>query len=402
MGRIEDFLNLYTKQNTKSVYRAGIYEFFDFVYGKVRKGRRVTREERKKYEDLADQYFNEDRNFFDDVIRFGVYLNEKPPYTAKSYLQAVKEFFVENGIEFSQKELKRIRFKLPKGNSQTEEKTFDHTTLRTILKHSDLKMRALILVLASSGMRVGELLQVRLDDLELDKDPPRINIRREYTKTGERRVTFITKEAKEALLEWLKVREDYLRASINKNKGLRGVVNAGEKSLEDQRVFPFDLRTVELAWQNTLKRAKLLTKDEKTNRVQYRIHGLRKFFRSRLPEKVPIDIVEALMGHSAYLSEAYRRYTEKQIEEHYLKGEHLLTIERSEDVEKIQKKTDELEKSLENNRKLIEDLILENRELKKIVSFYENALEKLAEMALKDGGALEEFKRLLKEKEERE
>jgi len=48
---------------------------------------------------------------------------------------------------------------------------------------------------------------------------------------------------------------------------------------------------------------------------------------------VPVDIVEALMGHEGYLTEVYRRYTERQMTEYYLKGEHLLTISQSQSIE---------------------------------------------------------------------
>jgi integrase len=56
-------------------------------------------------------------------------------------------------------------------------------------------------------------------------------------------------------------------------------------------------------------------------RLQYRIHGLRKFFRSQLALSCPVDIVEALMGHEGYLTDAYRRYSRKQMAEYYLKAE---------------------------------------------------------------------------------
>lgn len=76
MGKIKEFLDLYINKNSKSVYRSGILTFFDFVYGKVRKGKKATKEEFKRYEELAERYFSEDRDHFDDLLRFSVYLHK--------------------------------------------------------------------------------------------------------------------------------------------------------------------------------------------------------------------------------------------------------------------------------------------------------------------------------------
>ncbi|HID43654.1 MAG TPA: site-specific integrase [Archaeoglobaceae archaeon] len=85
----------------------------------------------------------------------------------------------------------------------------DHETLRTILQHMDVKGKTLVLMLASSGMRIRERLQIRLEDINLETDPAEIVIRGENTKTEEQRDVFISREAKQMLKEWLKVRESY-------------------------------------------------------------------------------------------------------------------------------------------------------------------------------------------------
>ena len=54
-------------------------------------------------------------------------------------------------------------------------------------------------------MRIGEALQLELDDLNLNSYPAKIYIRGEYTKSGNPRIAFIFSEAKEAVEEWLKI-----------------------------------------------------------------------------------------------------------------------------------------------------------------------------------------------------
>jgi FtsZ-binding cell division protein ZapB len=114
--------------------------------------------------------------------------------------------------------------------------------------------------------------------------------------------------------------------------------------------------------------------DKSTKRKTLRIHQMRKFFRTQLGDKV--DKVEALMGHEGYLTNAYRRYTNKQLAEYYLKNERLLYISMSdEDIEEVknqlEKKFDSETKDIKaahtKNADAIGTMYLEINELKKEV-----------------------------------
>ncbi|RLI80797.1 hypothetical protein DRP04_07550 [Archaeoglobales archaeon] len=363
---VSEFLELYGKENTKAVYRAGLKRFFKGIYG-----------EDEDVDKLAERYLSDGRNHFQDLLKFAASLSDRPPITARSYFSGVKEWLAMNDITFTERQLKMARNKLPKGNARTVEDEIDPAKLRKILQHLDVKGRALVLVLASSGMRIGEALKITIDDLKLDREPAEITIRGEYTKTGEQRYVFISREAKEALIEWLKVREDYLRQAKNKNKGLIKKGKAKAKNVEDDRVFPFSVEVANQTFSKALKKAGLLKVDKTTGRKKLHIHMLRKFFRSQLAQKVPVDIVEAMLGHSGYLTEAYRRYTKKQMAEFYKQGEDLLTINMPEDIREIR---NEFREKMEKQRELIEDLILENRELKRRMAEMEKSVMELEKM----------------------
>jgi integrase len=369
MGRIEEFLKMYSAEATRRTYRTAIFDFLDHVYGRIRKGKRVRKEEMEKYEEAAENYFSEPRDFFKDFLSFVSSVDEAPT-GARAKINGVKEFLIFNGIEFTQKQLRQIRGKMPKGKTaRTAEKDIDHEVLRKVLMHTDVKGKALILTLASSGMRIGECLQVKLSDVDLSKEPARIVVRGEHTKSGDTRTVFVSKEAKQALKEWLKVRSSYLRSAANRNKGL-----GGSKQVEDERLFPFSYNTANEIWENALKKAGLLEKDASTGWNRYRIHGLRKFFRSQLALACPVEIVEALMGHEGYLTEAYRRYTINQMAEYYKKAEHLVTIQIPREIAEI---GSEFRQELDKNRKLIEDLIIENREFRRKNAELEERLKKV-------------------------
>ncbi|MCZ7401226.1 MAG: tyrosine-type recombinase/integrase [Candidatus Methanoperedens sp.] len=219
MKSLSEFLELYPKRNSKLVYRAGIHAFLEFIYGSHRDGVKATKSEMAGFETLAKQYFSEKRDYADDLIRFAASLHTKPPMSAKSYMAGVKEYLGYNGVELTVRQLKTIRLKLPKGSARTIEKDLDIEAINKVLQHTDIKGRSLILTLASSGMRIGEALQITLDNVDLKAKPAAITVRGEYTKTGEQRLVYVSGEAVEALTEWLKVRENYLRQLLIKIGG---------------------------------------------------------------------------------------------------------------------------------------------------------------------------------------
>ncbi len=385
MKGIAEFLELYSKRNSKLVYRASVHLFLEFVYGDKRNGIKSTKTQMVEFEKLADQYFREKRDYADDLIKFAAFLHSRPPKTAKTYIGGVKEYLGYNGIELTQRQLKAIRLKLPKGNARTVEKDMDSAIISKILQHTDLKGKALILTLASSGMRIGEALSITIDDIDLAAKPATILIRGEYAKTGEHRLTYASREAVESLDEWLRVRVQYLKAAMNKNNGL---VNSGigkTKNENDNRVFPFSQAVAEYLWNNAVNNAGLLSVDKGTNRKQLRIHQLRKFFRSQLALDCPVDIVEALMGHEGYLTEAYRRYTKAQMAEYYLKNEHYITIAQNQSVEAIKKEiTNEMNEAIKGLVVENQGLQSKNKALEDKLTRLEKVVKVVAKVAMED------------------
>ena len=398
MPILEDFLKNYSNKSTLIMYRSAIFKFIEFVYEMKRTRVRLTNEERAKHEKFVDKYFSDERDTAKDLLSFVVSMNgATPPQTAKTYYSCVKEFVLYNGKELSHREIKTIKNKLPRGNARTEETDLDNTLINQITEHMDIKGKALVLMLASSGMRIGEALQLDLNDVDMSTTPTLIKIRGEYTKTGNQRQTFISKEAKTALDEWLKVRSSYIKSSLNRNKGLVKSGIGTAKSEDDNRLFPFSYSVAEQMWKNALKKSKNYHSDESTGRKTVRIHALRKFFRTHLAIGCPLDIVEALMGHEGYLTDAYRKYNTNQLGEIYLKYEHLLYISMPEDIQKLKSEfTDELNNTKDalcHNRTQVEGLITENAELNKEVQELKKSLESIAKFVKlpKDPDLIDEF-----------
>ncbi len=223
------------------------------------------------------------------------------------------------------------------------------------------------MMLASSGMRIGELLELKVGDIDLAADPARISIRGEYTKSGNPRITFVSAETKEFIEKWLPQRAGYIENSSEKTKK-----TLGYDKVAGDRLFPFSKNVAQEIFNNAVKKVPgLFQKDPSTGRATLHPHVMRKLFRTLLG-KINVDLTEALMGHEAYLTSAYRRYTVDDIAKFYSDNEHVLAVfsdqthvaklktdldERDKLIGgtllRMQAKSDEQEKSIEQLRSLM-------------------------------------------------
>jgi integrase len=361
MFKVKNFLDNYPNPSTNRNMRIAITDFFKATYGEAK---------RKQLDALAERYFSEKRDYEEDIQKFMKSLNGAAPLTIKLKVSNIKTFLLENDIELPQKFWNKINRRIKGSRALTLDRIPTNTELKQLLLHMPIQGKAAYLCLESSGMRIGELLKSNIDDLYLTENPARIQIRGEVTKTGNSRHAFFSREAQEALVEWLKVREEYLKAAVAKS-------HLYKKSLEDKRVFPFDPRTAYSIWTKALHKSGLNGKDKSTGREKIHPHVLRKFFRTRLGAVIPVDVIEALMGHERYLTEVYRMYSLEELRKFYLKGESALLIftdaaevtklrqEVEEHAHKIQKEVDERNRSLQS---LVNGLTTENLEVKSKVA----------------------------------
>lgn len=345
-------------------------------------------------DDIAEKYFSQKRDYQKDIRNFLTSLNGSAPLTIRLKLSSLKTFFIENEVELPLKFWRMINRKIKGSRALTLDRIPTKSELKQILMHMPIQGKALYLCLASSGMRIGELLQTNIDDLSLNEEPAHVQIRGEITKTGNSRHAFFSRETKEALVEWLKVREDYLKAAIGKS-------HLYDKVSVDPRLFPFNESTAYSLWKKALHKAGLNGRDKSTDRERLHPHVLRKFFRTRLGAAgIQIDVVEALMGHKGYLTEVYRKYTVQDLAKFYLKGEPaLLVFTDTQKVVELQKAIEEKNLELQKNIKekntrlqvLFNSLAIENQNMKSEI--FETKKE-MHELSLKVKSLIEKLEKI--------
>jgi integrase len=371
--------------STVSGYRTAISQFMKFVYPEMKK---------EDLEVTVEKYFSENRNYHNDFKKFiqGT-LTEKPPLSALQTFNQIFNFFALSDVVFSQKERNLLMNQLPTGGVETQESELNHDDIKNILQHCDTMTKSIVLCCATGGLRIGEALNLRCEDIDLKSIPAVISIRQKAringktkkTKTGEQRYSFISSEAVAAVREWVKVRGEYLHAASKRGQNFK--TKKAQVSAEDDRLFPVSDQTVNEAFRDAV--VKVYGKNEvdpTTGRSTHHLHQLRKFFISQcsLPP-LNLDIANFFAGHVTPLTKTYQQLGKKQMSDYYLKAETKLLIETPAEIRETATTTKKEIHAL-NGMQLtaqsqIISLMLEKDQLREKVKEQEQKIKDLSESA---------------------
>ncbi|MBI1978534.1 MAG: site-specific integrase [Candidatus Aenigmarchaeota archaeon] len=221
------------------------------------------------------------------------------PKTVGAWSAALRKFLLANGIELKN----TTQIKIYNIHEDTLPSRDD---LKKILSSCSLRTKTIILLLSSSGLRVGELRNLKISDIDINSEPGVVRIKGLTAKERKSRTTFFSNEAKQALLQYLDHRK-----------------NNGHQLTDDSFMFTtndgsqMSYQNLQFILNNVFK--KVSKKEGK--RYGLHAHSLRKFFKTQLISAgVPGPIVDRLAGHARYLSREYELYTEDQLKEWFLKG----------------------------------------------------------------------------------
>jgi integrase len=320
--KIDDFLSNFTSSSTIRGYRCHLKNFFEVIdknpddyivdIRKLDNGNRI---------DALDEYEKDIKKFWHWLIE-----NKRSPKTISNSIGAIKIFLKQYRIRLDDIVWENIRRRGLGARPVVEEIPVTPDILKQILLHGDAKARAMFLVMSSSGLRIGELVKLKIEDVDFNSEPTKIKVKYrgiDTVKTKTSRNTYISNEATYALKEWLKIRQKSLNLAEKRTNLPHVKIN-----LKDDRVFPFHTSNVRKIWNGLTKKAEFSEKDTNTignDRYKVHPHLLRKYFRTYF-SKHDRDIAELLMGHEGYLSRHYVRLTEEEIKREYLIGMKYLQV----------------------------------------------------------------------------
>ncbi|MBI1663019.1 MAG: tyrosine-type recombinase/integrase [Nitrosopumilus sp.] len=258
-------------------------------------------------------------------------------------LFALQSFCDANDIEGVN--WKKIRRLLGKKQKPKKSRPFTTDEIKLMLGVTkELRSKAILLFLSSSGVRREALTELKIGHLkEMPNDCLAVTV---YADTDEEYITFINKEAKEALTRYFEKRK-----------------KDGESLDPDHPVFRTKYTLAiskpkvvsEKTVSNLVHRAKTNSGINLNDEANMLCHAFRRRFNPilKLNNNANNPLIERLMGHDMKLDNAYFQPTIENLFEEYQKGVSNLVIDDKERVleekKKVEQEKEELIKIKEEN-----------------------------------------------------
>jgi len=171
--------------DTKNAYRTALKKFTEFLrikYNYSLEQLLSLVSEKLDPLDVLDEFYTFLSNYQTRTKRNG-YSSE----AINSYIRIAKDFLNHQGCKIYNEDMK-MKFRLPKRTSAYQ-RGLTREAINRVIRFANPKLSTIILMACSSGMRIGEIIQLKLSDVDLSTTPVTITIRAETTKTRETRLT---------------------------------------------------------------------------------------------------------------------------------------------------------------------------------------------------------------------
>lgn len=392
--RIENFLQkkfrLSRSYSTKESYDTGLRKFIKFVDQKYNSTLDILVLQIKETHEIDPIQVLDD--YYSYLSSYKIEGSSKTGYsrtTIKHYITVAKEFLNNEGCKIYNEDVKQ-RFRLPRINA-VYEKGLTKQIINRLIQLANPKLATVILIACSSGMRISEITQLKLSDINFETNPTTITIRSETTKTRQTRITCLTSEATLALKDYLKQYlgwqendkvdqyiflntheekiyniECKLAENSHQNALFRGQDKKRIKYLRNQcetldkeELYSKSVKTARNSLENQLRKIidsipELKMKNE-NGRNSIHFHAFRSWFKTQVTDSHQSDFAEALMGHTS-LKLVYYRQNDETRAKIYREIEPALTIS---DTEKIEKSFDLLQEENRDLRKIVDGLSIQ-------------------------------------------
>jgi integrase len=305
--------------------------------------------------------------------------------TLHNYVASILSFYKINDVVLNATKIMKF---MPE-QKRVNDRAYTHQEISKMLEIADERMRVVMLLLASTGMRIGAIPELCIG-LLLDTDPHTDDQDNKnahtskkvivYQATREEYYTFITHECKKAIDVYLDFRKRY-GEKLSRNSLLvreqfdirnQTAIRKPTMTRPDSLVFKLadlarrcGIRTKE---KMNMKEGERFQGGSKRKEVPI-AHGFRKFFTTQLVNsKVNPEIREMLLGHKIGLASCYYRPTEEEMLNEYMKAVNNLTINEE---NRLRKRVDELSERNKNNEFIIKGKLEETNKVIQVLRQHE-------------------------------
>ncbi|MBI4258626.1 MAG: site-specific integrase, partial [Thaumarchaeota archaeon] len=240
--------------------------------------------------------------------------------TLRGMRESLKQFLlmndIENGINWE-----KISKVLPHAKKVGSDRSPTLEEVRQILDNSDLRMKLIVLISCSSGIRVGAFDSLKWRDVQpVEEEGNRFAKLTIYRNEPEQYTTFITPEASHILEEYRKRREEVGEKITPESPLIRDIWDSKRRvdpaiatAISSKSIKNLMLR---LLWNIGLRKEHKRIQEFKT------VHGFRKYFETNAKRILRGEDVERLKGH---LSNYYKP-SDEYLAKEYVKAIPYLTI----------------------------------------------------------------------------
>jgi len=326
---MEWFANIEAAQTTRRNFLQGMKYYTEFV----KKSPNELLEEAE--EEIKSGILMRKRKIRGYLLGFRDWLKEQgyAPKTVYSHMVAAKSFYKSFDIDLPQLNNKKQFQVLP-----TEENgiRLEKDNIKMILKHANIRNRAIILVMSSSGLSQSDVLDLTVGDFNrgFDEKTMITTLQLRRIKTRYDFITFLSPEATKAIMDYLEYRnrkpkennpdiqQAYEKRRLRSDKDFIFC----KHDIPDSYLKTFDENERRLNTQGLMDLFRELAKKTglDTEKGQWQIvraHNLRKFFNSELLNNgADMFLVDFMMGHKIdSVHEAYFKADPKKLKDRYMR-----------------------------------------------------------------------------------
>ena len=247
------------------------------------------------------------------------------------YLSPIMHFYAMNDITLNRKKIGRY---VPENIRKHTDRTYTREEITRLLEFCDLRDRSIVLLFASTGIRIGGIPDLRLEHLtKIEKySLYQITV---YQGHSEEYITFCTPECRNAIDNYLNYRERCGEILTPKSPLFREQFDVNDleqirkkaKTIVENTITKMLGKKLHLAGIIQIEQLKEGEDPTKKRKAVMRSHGFRKFVNTTMINcRIDSSIRNKLLGHSIALDKSYWRPQVNDLLQEYLKCVDALTI----------------------------------------------------------------------------